>query len=96
MVTRRDFPLTGKEEPQSHRNPARSISAAAPFERPSVPGGKPAVFLDRDGTIIEHVHYCPTSDKCACCRAQRRPSGGSELLASLAWWSRISRRSAGA
>lgn len=27
------------------------------FDRPSVPGGKPAVFLDRDGTIIEHVHY---------------------------------------
>jgi len=26
-------------------------------ERPSNPGGRPAVFLDRDGTIIEHVHY---------------------------------------
>jgi histidinol-phosphate phosphatase family protein len=25
--------------------------------RPSCPGGKPAVFLDRDGTVIEHVHY---------------------------------------
>jgi D,D-heptose 1,7-bisphosphate phosphatase len=25
--------------------------------RPSRPGGKPAVFLDRDGTIIAHVHY---------------------------------------
>jgi histidinol-phosphate phosphatase family protein len=25
--------------------------------RPSHPGGKPAVFLDRDGTVIEHVHY---------------------------------------
>lgn len=25
--------------------------------RPSLPGGKPAVFLDRDGTIIQHVHY---------------------------------------
>jgi D,D-heptose 1,7-bisphosphate phosphatase len=29
----------------------------APSARPSFPGGKPAVFLDRDGTIIEHVHY---------------------------------------
>lgn len=28
-----------------------------PPARPSFPGGKPAVFLDRDGTIIEHVHY---------------------------------------
>lgn len=56
MVTRRDFPVTGKEEPQIDRNPARSFSDA-PFARPSVPGGKPAVFLDRDGTIIEHVHY---------------------------------------
>jgi D,D-heptose 1,7-bisphosphate phosphatase len=25
--------------------------------RPSRPGGLPAAFLDRDGTIIEHVHY---------------------------------------
>lgn len=25
--------------------------------RPKHPGGRPAVFLDRDGTIIEHVHY---------------------------------------
>jgi D-glycero-D-manno-heptose 1,7-bisphosphate phosphatase len=25
--------------------------------RPSIPNGRPAVFLDRDGTIIEHVHY---------------------------------------
>ena len=25
--------------------------------RPANPGGKPAVFLDRDGTIIESVHY---------------------------------------
>jgi histidinol-phosphate phosphatase family protein len=25
--------------------------------RPSRPGGRPAAFLDRDGTIIEHVHY---------------------------------------
>ena len=25
--------------------------------RPEHPGGRPAVFLDRDGTIIEHVHY---------------------------------------
>ena len=25
--------------------------------RPSCKGGKPAVFLDRDGTVIEHVHY---------------------------------------
>lgn len=26
-------------------------------ERTHVPGGQPAVFLDRDGTIIEHVHF---------------------------------------
>ena len=26
-------------------------------ERPQFPDGRPAVFLDRDGTIIEHVHY---------------------------------------
>ena len=26
-------------------------------ERTHVPGGRPAVFLDRDGTIIEHVHF---------------------------------------
>ncbi|MFO0954454.1 MAG: HAD-IIIA family hydrolase [Isosphaeraceae bacterium] len=25
--------------------------------RPSRPGGRPAVFLDRDGTLIKHVHY---------------------------------------
>ncbi|MCA1686349.1 MAG: HAD family hydrolase, partial [Planctomycetia bacterium] len=25
--------------------------------RPSRTGGRPAAFLDRDGTIIEHVHY---------------------------------------
>lgn len=25
--------------------------------RPTRPGGRPAVFLDRDGTIIEHIHY---------------------------------------
>ena len=25
--------------------------------RPGRPGGQPAVFLDRDGTIIQHVHY---------------------------------------
>ena len=26
-------------------------------DRPANPGGRPAVFLDRDGTLIEHVHY---------------------------------------
>jgi D-glycero-D-manno-heptose 1,7-bisphosphate phosphatase len=31
--------------------------ALAGIPRPSLPGGKPAVFLDRDGTVIEHVHY---------------------------------------
>jgi D-glycero-D-manno-heptose 1,7-bisphosphate phosphatase len=25
--------------------------------RPNCPDGRPAVFLDRDGTILEHVHY---------------------------------------
>ncbi len=29
----------------------------AKVARPAHPGGRPAVFLDRDGTIIEHVHY---------------------------------------
>lgn len=30
-------------------------------ERPRFPGGRPAVFLDRDGTIIEHVHFLADS-----------------------------------
>jgi histidinol-phosphate phosphatase family protein len=49
--------VTGKQalQPQTEPKPIRRFST--PFERPSVPGGKPAVFLDRDGTIIEHVHY---------------------------------------
>jgi D,D-heptose 1,7-bisphosphate phosphatase len=29
----------------------------AKVARPAHPEGRPAVFLDRDGTIIEHVHY---------------------------------------
>ena len=32
-------------------------------ERPHFPGGRPAVFLDRDGTIIEHVHFLANSDE---------------------------------
>jgi D,D-heptose 1,7-bisphosphate phosphatase len=32
------------------------------FVRPTRPGGRPAVFLDRDGTIIEHVHYLADPD----------------------------------
>ena len=47
--------MTGKQEPQTPPKPAWRFSAQV--ERPSVPGGRPAVFLDRDGTIIEHVHY---------------------------------------
>ncbi|SIN67794.1 D-glycero-D-manno-heptose 1,7-bisphosphate phosphatase [Singulisphaera sp. GP187] len=47
--------MTGELEPQSSHNP--SWRSSSRFERPSVPGGQPAVFLDRDGTIIEHVHY---------------------------------------
>ncbi len=40
-----------------------TVSAGGPggspavVARPSRPGGRPAAFLDRDGTIIEHVHY---------------------------------------
>ena len=37
------------------RRDAPGIPATA--SRPMRPGGRPAVFLDRDGTLIEHVHY---------------------------------------
>ncbi|WP_406699042.1 HAD family hydrolase [Singulisphaera sp. Ch08] len=48
--------MTGEQAPKAQQNIPASQGAVR-FERPTVPGGKPAVFLDRDGTIIEHVHY---------------------------------------
>ena len=42
----------------TRRDPAQDGRPKGPARpRPSRPGGRPAVFLDRDGTIIEHVHF---------------------------------------
>ncbi len=43
-------PVSTTTERNLKRDPLQSA-------RPNRPGGRPAAFLDRDGTIIEHVHY---------------------------------------
>lgn len=48
---------TGLTEEHGGGSAPGVAEAPAGRARPSRPGGRPAVFLDRDGTIIEHVHY---------------------------------------
>jgi D-glycero-D-manno-heptose 1,7-bisphosphate phosphatase len=43
--------------PTPTRARALGGDVAAELKRPARPGGKPAAFLDRDGTIIKHVFY---------------------------------------
>src|SRR4051794_2918542 len=46
--------------PQSPASVTSSIIRSGPIQagsRSAAPMGRPAVFLDRDGTLIEHVHY---------------------------------------
>ncbi len=45
------------EAPARARRDAAGLQLQANSRRPGRAGGRPAAFLDRDGTIIEHVHY---------------------------------------
>ena len=57
-------------------------------------GTRPAVFLDRDGTVIEYVHYLGDPAKVRLLPETGRPSGDSATPATPWSWSPTSRRSA--
>ena len=54
----------------STTNLSNSMKAPRTAASPGRVSGRPAVFLDRDGTLIEHVHYLPTRAASGCCPAR--------------------------
>ena len=59
-------------------------------------GPRPAVFLDRDGTLIKHVHYLSDPAHVGSCPGRPRRSRSCAWRAFAAFWSPTNPRSAGA